>query len=136
MRWKLTIWTWDLPLFDFVVDATSLPSLKTSHHEPRKASSGAFIVLCVIHTIVKQRIGTIAVAALVVTAALVGVVGTSSALEYTNIGDPTLETTVDGPNVVQAGETTTLAVTVRNSGQSMTTLNGPVREFDRVVRAQ
>ena len=84
----------------------------------------------------KQRIGTIAVAALVVTAALVGVVGTSSALEYTNIGDPTLETTVDGPNVVQAGETTTLAVTVRNSGQSMTTLNGPVREFDRVVRAQ
>lgn len=89
-----------------------------------------------IHTTVKHRVGTLAVAVLVVTAALAGVVGTSSALKYTEIGEPTLETTVDGPNVVQAGETATVTVTVRNSGQSVTTLDGSVREFERVVQSQ
>jgi hypothetical protein len=96
----------------------------------------AFIVLCNIHNYVRYRIGTVAVAVLLVTATLAGAVGTVSALKYTEIGEPTIETTVDGSNVVRAGETTTLAVTLRNRGQAVTTLDGPVGEFERVVQSQ
>jgi hypothetical protein len=96
----------------------------------------AFIVLYKIHTTVRHRIGTLAVAVLLVTATFAGTTGTAAALKYTEIGEPTIETTVDGSNVVRAGETTTLAVTLRNSGQTVTTLDGPVSEFERVVRSQ
>ena len=74
--------------------------------------------------------------ALVVTATLAGTAGTASALKYSEIGEPTVETTVDGTDVVRAGETTTLTVTLRNSGQPVTTLDGPMAEFERIVRSQ
>jgi hypothetical protein len=85
---------------------------------------------------VRHRIGTLAVVALVVTATLAGTAGTASALKYSEIGEPTVETTVDGTDVVRAGETTTLTVTLRNSGQPVTTLDGPMAEFERIVRSQ
>lgn len=75
-------------------------------------------------------------AVLVATATLAGAVGTASAVKYTEIGEPTVETTISGTNVVHAGETTTLAVTLRNRGQTVTTLDGSMAEFERIVRSQ
>ena len=79
---------------------------------------------------------TAAVALLVVTATLAGTAGTASGLNYTEIGEPTLETTVGGSNVLAPGETTTVPVVVQNTGQSVTALDGPVDEFERAARSQ
>lgn len=78
----------------------------------------------------------VGVALLLVTAVIAGTAGTATGLKYTEVGEPTVETTVDGSNVVTPGERTTVPVVLSNTGRSVTALDGPPEAFERAVRSQ
>jgi hypothetical protein len=67
------------------------------------------------------------------TAAIPAAAGMASAEMYHEVSDPTLETTVDGSNVLSPGATTTVGVLVRNTGE--VEVDGPTDRFERTVQS-
>ena len=84
---------------------------------------------------VRERVAAALVAVLVLTAGVAGTAGTATALSYDEVGEPTVETTVAGTNVVAPGETTTLPVVVRNRGQTLTEVDGSLAAFRQAVES-
>ena len=88
------------------------------------------------NNIVNGQIRSVGIALLLVAAAVTGTAGTAAGLKYTEVGEPTVKATVEGPNVVTPGETTTLPVVLSNTGRSVTTLDGRPAAFAQAVRSQ
>jgi hypothetical protein len=76
----------------------------------------------------------IGITLLLIAATIAGTAGTASALKYNEIGEPELETTVDGSNVLEPGTTTTVGVVIRNTGQSVTEVDGESEVFESTVQ--
>lgn len=79
-------------------------------------------------------------AAAVVAAALVLVAALGStpvaAATYEELGDPTVETTVQGSDVLAPGESRTLTVGLRNTGVTVTSWDGRVSDLAAVIESQ
>lgn len=81
-----------------------------------------------------KRNGTTLIATLTLILAVIAGTATPVAGEtYTELGEPELSATVQGSNVLSAGETTQLDVMVQNSGTDVTEQNAGIGELSRVV---
>lgn len=75
------------------------------------------------------------VAVVTVLATVAGASTSAAAVKYSDLGKPELATTVQGSNVLEAGETTRLTFGVQNTGTDVTNQDGSIDKLSQVLGA-